>query len=937
MFDIELIRKFDVLFCLIEIITHTQFWNKIVVLKTLKTADFELEYCFIRGSENLWTICEKNKCTECENTNMVTKLKGKLIDFDTAAIKINNNYLYIQKMSQLLDKRILSAVNNKDIASYQEYIIVFQFPKHTLFPEQEKGVTSRTELDSAKELGFGYIKKIIPVFDKVLIKRNFLRHSFKSAISAIIARNHSHHIGSHVTPRTSIDKCQVRLKVLEGKNNQCEKNYDIITSLKSRLDEYIQQKADFTAEIATEPITSTKRNQFFNQILAGFIQNTLLMDNIGANEGVNYLECTSNNGMKTSRNRLKIHFLHNNIETKAFFADSQNQNTVSQIQYPYSGCSSFGEPLILKEPANDYDIALPGPMGEFAFYSFLENLIRNSIKHNIDKIKGSNNSVNIYINIAKFPNIDINYLKCEIWDDLTKPSDSLKKDLNIILKSSLVDNDGRLIKGGWGIAEMKIMATLLSGSTDFLGMADKLKIEPAKKNGKDVLVYEFKVMKPKEVAIISSSISKQKTLHERSGIIWFKSIEEYIKATMESPIHFNFILIDYDNNFTSESIENKVHLFPNRILIHEKLQLNVQGSCTFNDEIMKGFVNFDDADTVLKRMWELWLIKLKNRHGYQNPRLSIFFQQKKDEYQTETWINKFKELDQSKNKIFDASIIYKHGKRNSISPESEIGLEKETHFVFDRHGGGHSLLRKQKCIYHQAFDKNSSDFVPIFSTPEDQIYWQVNHLIEASFLKVLVIDERVAEVAFNSVIRPNPDGSIPKSKEAKIYGSTLKIDVAKYSGVYITTHLNLNNKGPKPVSSKMTGDENSGCCVSMSMSDNDCNISEFNVNWLDDKNSQCGKFDVVIIHQGVLEASFKNYINNGKESSFIENISGFVKSLRNHVPYIVIDSGRGIPANLPDTVKFLPFSLIENYLMKNSIAKLSLTKVLMSLTRRQHI
>ncbi len=43
------------------------------------------------------------------------------------------------------------------------------------------------------------------------VSREILRHGTKSAISAIISRNHSHHIGSHVMPRSTTEKIYRKL------------------------------------------------------------------------------------------------------------------------------------------------------------------------------------------------------------------------------------------------------------------------------------------------------------------------------------------------------------------------------------------------------------------------------------------------------------------------------------------------------------------------------------------------------------------------------------------------------------------------------------------------------------------------------------------------------------------------------------------------------
>ena len=75
--------------------------------------------------------------------------------------------------------------------------------------------------------------------------------------------------------------------------------------------------------------------------------------------------------------------------------------------------------------------------------------------------------------------------------------------------------------------------------------------------------------------------------------------------------------------------------------------------------------------------------------------------------------------------------------------------------------------------------------------------------------------------------------------------------------------------------------------------------------------------DALIIHQGILdEAEISNYTH-------------FVIKLKDKVPFVIITSGRGRPPTLPYGIKFLPFSVIEGFLIKNYPEKPLLCKILM--------
>jgi hypothetical protein len=85
-------------------------------------------------------------------------------------------------------------------------------------------------------------------------------------------------------------------------------------------------------------------------------------------------------------------------------------------------------------------------------------------------------------------------------------------------------------------------------------------------------------------------------------------------------------------------------------------------------------------------------------------------------------------------------------------------------------------------------------------------------------------------------------------------------------------------------------------------------------------------FDIAIIHQGLLETFIKSASERQE----------FLSSLAKCIPVVVVSSGRGIPTDVQMNrkVKFLPFSLVERYLLGGSIAKIGLTSLCMKLTRR---
>ena len=540
----------DLIQYFIEHTIHIQHWQRIMVFRKASKGLLH-QYCYKMSSDSdgrlPWNKCnQENGCKDCE------EILWKLTSLScNDSPKNDNGYLYKLGLSEILDPKILPSIDDRDIAGYQDYVLFFEFPAATIFPK-----TSFNK-DDVKKLGEHYISRLTPVFDRLLLKRRVLQHSTKAAVSAIISRNHSHHIGSHVTPRTSSEQIKERLEALTG-----NAYYDIpsdhltvIGLLKDRLDRYIQKKAEFTAEVATDPLLSTRSVLLFNDVLLGFIENTLLMDNIGANEDVRYT--------KSGDSGISIHFFFDDNEIVAQYGDRDPKckTRYTSLNYPYIGCEANTEHLAMQrivkfgtqkdEDGKGFDpkIALPGPVGEYAIYSFLENFIRNTIKHNRETLQSpaaANKHLDVYLRIR---DLDDEFYTLEIWDTITEPAK--KAALEKYVNRSVVEADGKLKKGGWGIAEMKIMATLLKGSDDFLYMSGNIEVVSIQFEDKECLGYSLRVMKAKDLALISQRVLEDRYDTLKKKGIWcfpsIKSFDEHINRT-DMPFSSDFVAIDEPGN-----------------------------------------------------------------------------------------------------------------------------------------------------------------------------------------------------------------------------------------------------------------------------------------------------------------------------------------------------------------------------------------------------
>jgi len=167
---------------------------------------------------------------------------------------------------------------------------------------------------------------------------------------------------------------------------------------------------------------------------------------------------------------------------------------------------------------------------------------------------------------------------------------------------------------------------------------------------------------------------------------------------------------------------------------------------------------------------------------------------------------------------------------------------------------------------------------------------QFLQLLENSFLRFLIIDERFAEHQHDR------SDVYEKLRISTAYSVTLGEDEAARKKNQVTI---VDNKESETLwlssSSKELVDEN---------------------------------YQVLIIHQGVLDKLFEK--NRRKESG-----KRLLRDLATIIPVIVVTSGRGEPDDVPEGTLFLPFSNIEASLLSSSPEKLRLTKNVMQLKSKR--
>ena len=83
------------------------------------------------------------------------------------------------------------------------------------------------------------------------------------------------------------------------------------------------------------------------------------------------------------------------------------------------------------------------------------------------------------------------------------------------------------------------------------------------------------------------------------------------------------------------------------------------------------------------------------------------------------------------------------------------------------------------------------------------------------------------------------------------------------------------------------------------------------------------RFEIVVVHQGIIDKLWKDHSQSG--------VDELLQNLKRRCRYVVITTGRGIPANIPQTARVLPFSIIEGSLFKQYPEKMILVDAIMNI------
>jgi len=739
------------------------------------------------------------------------------------------------------------------------------------------------------------------------------RQAVGAAISQVMARNMSHNIGSHVLSKLltkeSLSKIHFKEKEKElfyqctntvGKKieNVNYSDQDLIETkdyLLANFFSYLKTRMDYLADVTTSTPVLEHTKEFYKGIIEPFIKNRVINDRISGIEKFPY-------------------------SISVCYQNDENHNCKKE----HENCTK----QIFSFTANDKSVSIPNDMlGNHAFYTILENIIRNTAKHattnnkpvifNIKieegiKYKDKIGSINIeqeeiiesqleelYV-ISIFDNTNVQKSKRVVLDDNNREyfrKQKLDKKINKLsgvkalvfeqnnrLNKSILKIDGSLRQGNWGLIEMDASAAYLR----------KIPINEIDDDKYRIDLFEDNI----------NSINEDRTHSE--NLVIFKSYVEQDKY-----IGYRFfikkpqvvLIVGEDKDiFEAEITQNTPKI--NEI----KRELKNQGIWVVEN-------------TDVNKVYPHKLVVVVNKEDEINNVLNNSKFSRRVVYPEE--FKKISEL--SEDFIYELWTIYFQDKDKKADYYKEAVLKDIKGKVVGNQLNYYAKLSNHGVNYCELVANNENKFIEIGFSATEQ-FTQVTGIyrkISNSDLpkQIMVIDERIQSHSLERY----------KIKENQCNHEIVKRCFHKEDGVpYQIIYKNTNITVP---------DEKADCNLNaQSFSDkNEQGITEY-LKILKFINDNISDKEFIVIHLGIIEkliSAHNNTNNNGKlfDKENKKDVESFIKekvidierlkkqfntkniNLFSIYDKIVVTSGRGKPHNLPSNIRYLNFSIVSQYMI----------------------
>jgi len=375
---------------------------------------------------------------------------------------------------------------------------------------------------------------------------------------------------------------------------------------------------------------------------------------------------------------------------------------------------------------------------------------------------------------------------------------------------------------------------------------------------------------------------------KKKGLYYAEDIPSAL-AQFRDRVPHDLIAIDGDS-IKGEDLEKNLIKLSNRILvIYEgadqkinELQQQRKIVVAQKDEIDK----CKDVEEVYYKMWLLWMKKFFNFEEL--PPLYLLFA-------PEEWIKNWRDM-ANWSKYINVKDALNINEEGAIIDHHFLNFPKIEENYFD----GDNILEPKESFYYEGWDKGSYLSFIINSPPNGyELLHKILEFIEMGLLRVIVLDERIAEKAL-----------LKRGIKGEPLWKTLNLQ-----GIYIVSHL-LKDGKEKEVSPNIRQKANT-LEIKREKDNLIIKLNEAEIH---------NKFHCFIGH--------KTLLNNPDFYPYLgvkDDLKKWIDEMGKHIPFIILDSGRG-EVDIPQNAKFLPYSYLEEVIIENT-SKYKLTKTILRLTR----
>ncbi|MEQ1779412.1 MAG: hypothetical protein ABL863_12795 [Nitrosomonas sp.] len=435
--------------------------------------------------------------------------------------------------------------------------IEFHFPKYFRLPDMKIKDDDGAEIENHYWRAYcdNLIRQQRELLSVLMPKLRARKAALRSAVSAIMGRNMSHNIGSHVLARYS---SAIKKDLIPAEDGTTDHRSDFLS--------YLQRRMDFLAEIATSDEAFWSQPLSLKQQISRLnyrVQKERFIGSHGSHETCKKADCPGKDAKQCNTSheqctyRLYPHGsteIANDPIVLSFITGKES--LLANVEYGKPGKWCDGDNGncrggYLVENQEEPWFACPGgEVGVHALYVILENIIRNSARHSADDHKGV---VSIFVEIDQNKSTE-NLIKLVIIDPRTKlepdgrivngkstPDEASKENIelgkdgkyrkysikeddkrkklicldneinSILWDEPFLDENSKPNPHYWGLREMQVCANYLRGIplSDLEGKQDGSKpaLEAIVKElpgGSHCLAYELYVQRAKLLTVVTT-------------------------------------------------------------------------------------------------------------------------------------------------------------------------------------------------------------------------------------------------------------------------------------------------------------------------------------------------------------------------------------------------------------------------------------------------